>query len=137
MENEDLRQRIIESADEYHLIGEDQWKQAIDLEPTDEESVFEFLRLVRAALLYYARAYLVLDMVETDDGQGLEHLLEIIGEQEEEFADFFEKNEVEQTLDEDGNADFSRVFSIGESVRALLLQHSNQLAATLHQRFPA
>ena len=137
MENEDLRQRIIESADEYHFVGEDQWSKAIELEPTDEESVFEFLRLVRAALLYYARAYLVLDMVETDDSQGLENLLELVGEQEEEFADFFEKNEVEQTLDEDGNADFSRVFSIGESVRALLLQHSNQLAATLHQRFPA
>lgn len=137
MDNAALRQRIIESADEYHLIGEDQWNVAIELEPTDDESVFEFLRVVRAALLYYARAYLVLDMVETDDGQDLETLLELIGEQEEEFAEFFRKNDVEQVLAEDGSADFSRIFSIGESVRAVLLQHSNQLAATLHQRFPA
>ena len=88
-------------------------------------------------MLYYSRAYLVLDMVETDDGQGLEDLLEIIAEGEGEFADFFEKNDVLGVIDEDGEGDFSRIFSISESVRALLLQRSNQLAATLHQRFPA
>ena len=97
----------------------------------------EFLRLVRAALLYYIRAYLVLDMIETDDSQGLEELFEIVGEQNEELAEFFKKNDVVRVLDEDENADFSRIFSTAEPVRAMLLQHSNQLAATLHTRFPA
>lgn len=135
MDRNELHRRIIEDADEFHFTAEEQWKQGIELEPTDEESLFEFLRLVRNALRFYARAYLVLDMVATDDEQDLEDLLEIIGEQQEEFADFFRKNDVFRALDEERASDFSRIFSVAESVRALLLQRSNELAATLHSRF--
>lgn len=135
MDRTELRNKIIETADEYHFTAEDQWKQAIELEPTDEESVFEFVRLVRAALRFYARAFLILEMVETDDEQQLEDLLEIVVEQQPEFARFFLQNDVINVLDEEVKYDFSRIFSVAESVRALLLQNSNELAATLHQRF--
>lgn len=135
MDQIELQRRIIEDADEFHFTAEEQWKQAIGLEPSDEESLYEFLRLVRNALRFYARAYLVLDMVETDDEQDLEDLLEIVGEQQEEFEDFFEKNDVLNTLNEESASDFSRIFSVAESIRALLLQRSNELAATLHNRF--
>lgn len=135
MDRIELQRRIIEDADEFHFTAEEQWKRGIELEPTDEESLFEFLRLVRNALRFYARAYLVLDMVETDDEQDLEDLLEIVGDQQEEFADFFRKNDVFLALSEERASDFSRIFSVAESVRALLLQRSNELAATLHSRF--
>lgn len=135
MDQVELLRRIIDDADNFHFVGEEQWNRAIELEPTDEDSVFEFLRLVRTALRFYARAYLVLDMVETDDEQDLEDLLEIIGEQQEELSEFFRKNDVANVLSEEGSSDFSRIFAVGESVRALLLGRSNELAATLHHRF--
>lgn len=135
MDQLELLRRILEDADKFHFIGEEQWSTAIELEPTHDESVFEFLRLARAALRFYARAFLVLNMVETDDEQDLEDLLEIVGEEQPEFAEFFEKNDVTGVLDEESASDFSRIFSVAESVRALLLQHSNELAATLHHRF--
>ena len=135
MEQTEFQRRVIETADQYHFTAEDQWNRAIELEPTDDESIFEFLRLVRTSLRFYARAYLVLDMVETDDEQDLEELLEIVGEQEKEFAEFFRKNDVMSALDEEMKSDFSRMFSVAESIRALLLQHSNELAATLHNRY--
>lgn len=135
MRNIEFAQRIIETADEYHFTGEEQWNQAIELEPTDEESLFEFKRIVRAALLFYARAYLILDMVETDEEQLLEDLLEIVAERRPDVREFFETNHVVGTLDEEGTADFSRFFSVAEAVRSILLENSNQLAATLHSRF--
>lgn len=137
MQDREFAQRIIETADEYHFTAEEQWQQVIELEPTDEESLFEFKRLVRAALLFYARAYLILDMMETDEHQSLEDLLEIIGENQEEIEKFFKENNVIATLDEEGDAEFSRLFSVAEAVRSILLQHSGQLAATLHSRFAA
>ena len=75
MDQVELLRRIIDDADNFHFVGEEQWNRAIELEPTDEDSVFEFLRLVRTALRFYARAYLVLDMVETADEQDLEDLI--------------------------------------------------------------
>ncbi len=133
----ELQRRIIESADEYHFTGEDQWEQVVEMEPETEETLHEFRRKVRAALLFYARAYLVLDMIETDDSQQLEELLEIIEEQEEKFREFFRKNDIYTALDEEGSAEYSRVFSVAETIRALLLNQSNQLASTLHTRFMA
>lgn len=135
MEQIELQQRIIETADEYHFTAEDQWSQALELEPTDDESLFEFLRLARTALRFYLRAYLVLDLIETDDEQDLEDLLELVAEEEQELADFFQKNHVAEVLNEEGGYEFSRLFSIAESVRAVLLQRSNDLAATLNSRF--
>jgi hypothetical protein len=130
-----LQQRIIETADEYHYIAEDQWEQVVELEPTDDETTFEFRRLVRAALQYYARAYLVLDMIETDDEQQIEELLEIIGEQQPDLHEFFEKNNVLPVLDDTAETNLSQVFAVGEAIRTALLERSNQLAATLGTRF--
>ena len=135
MRDLEFAQRIIETADEYHFTGEHQWNQAIELEPIDEQSLFEFRRLIRAALLFYARAYLILDMVETDEEQSLEDLMEIIVEERKEIRDFFSTNDVASTLAEEGSAEFSRIFSVAEAARSMLLQHSNQLAATLLARF--
>jgi hypothetical protein len=133
--NDLLRQRIIESADEYHFIAEDQWAQAIDLKDAEEETLFEFRRLIRAALRFYARAYLVLDMIETDDEQQLEDLLELIEEQEPEVGRFLQQNDVIATLDEESNANVARVFSVAEALRLLLLERGTQLAASLGPRF--
>jgi hypothetical protein len=135
MINQALQERIISTADDYHVVAEDQWNQVIDLKPENEELEFEFRRLVRAALRFYARALLMLDMIETDDEQQLEDLLEIVVEQIPEFAEFFEKNDVVAALDEDANVTLSRVFAIAEAVRSLLLERSNQLAASLATRF--
>jgi hypothetical protein len=135
MINQALLERIIRAADEYHLIAEDQWSQVIDLTPENEDLDFEFRRLVRAALRYYARAYLVLDMIETVDEQEVEDLLEIVGEQVPEFEEFFQKNDVIASLDEESPVTLSRVFAIAEAVRSLLLERSNQLAASLAGRF--
>lgn len=135
--NEALQQRIIETADEYHYIAEDQWQQAIELDPVNDELAFEFRRVVRAALLYYLRAYLVLDLIESDDEQELEQLFEITLEQQPELAEFFAQNNVIEILDEESEANLSQVFSVAEAVRTVLLDRSNQLAATLGTRFPA
>jgi hypothetical protein len=135
MINEALRDRIISAADEYHLIAEDQWNQVIDLKPEDEELEFEFRRLVRAAIRFYARAYLVLDMIETDEEQDADDLLDIVAEQVPEFDEFFRKNDVIATIDEESGAPLSRVFAAAEAVRSMLLERSNQLAASLAARF--
>jgi hypothetical protein len=135
MINQALLERIIRAADEYHMIAEDQWSQVIDLTPENGDLDFEFRRLVRAALRYYARAYLVLDMIETVDEQEVEDLLEIVGEQVPEFEEFFQKNDVIASLDEESPVTLSRVFAIAEAVRSLLLERSNQLAASLAGRF--
>lgn len=135
MTSEELKQRIIETADDYHFRGEEAWKQAVDAKPEESVSELEFRQILRMALELYARAYLVLSMVETDDGQDLEDLLEIVGEEQPEFEEFFARNNVLHGLDEESGADFSRAFAVAESVRALLLQGSNQLAATLDSRF--
>ncbi|MCB0711602.1 MAG: hypothetical protein KDD67_04650 [Ignavibacteriae bacterium] len=135
MQDLEFAQRIIETADEYHFTAEEQWRLAIELEPTDEASLFEFKRIVRAALLFYARAYLILDMVETDEDQSLEDILEIIAESREDIRDFFQSNNVFESLDEEGSAEFSRIFSVAEAVRSILLENSNHLATTLHSRF--
>jgi uncharacterized protein YdiU (UPF0061 family) len=130
-----LRQRIIETADEYHNIAEEQWEQAIDLAPESEEAEYEFRRLLRAGLMFYARAYLVLDMVETDEEQQLEDLLDIVAEQQPELEEFFRKNDVYDIIDEDATTSLSQLFSTAEATRAMLLQYSNQLAASLGTRF--
>lgn len=135
MNTTDLKQRIIETADEYHGIAEEQWAQAVDLEPSNDESAFEFRRLIRAAMLYYSRACLVLAMVETDAEQELEDVVEIVAEQDEELDVFFRQNRVLEVMDEESEMNISRVFAVAESVRTLLLQHSNQLAASLDSRF--
>jgi len=135
MNTTDLKQRIIETADEYHAVAEEQWAQAVDLDPSNDESAFEFRRLIRAAMLYYSRACLVLAMVETDAEQELEDLLDIVAEQDEELDIFFRQNRVVDVVDEESEMNISRVFAVAESVRTLLLQHSNQLAASLDARF--
>lgn len=135
MNTADLKQRIIETADDYHRIAEEQWSQTVDLEPSSPEATFEFRRLIRAAILYYCRTCLILAMVETDAEQELEELLEIVAEQDEEIDFFFRQNRVVQVLDEESEMNLSRVFAVAESVRTLLLQHSNQLAASLNTRF--
>ncbi|MGE3799995.1 MAG: hypothetical protein AB7H80_03160 [Candidatus Kapaibacterium sp.] len=135
MQDLEFAQRIIETADEYHFTAEEQWGLAIELEPTDEDSLFEFKRIVRAALLFYARAYLILDMVETDEDQSLEDILEIIADSREDIRAFFQSNNVFESLDEEGSAEFSRIFSVAEAVRSILLENSNHLATTLHSRF--
>jgi len=137
MTNAELQQRIIETADEYHNVAEDQWARAIDLEPETDEAVFEFRRLIRAALQFYMRAYLALDMIETDAEQMLEDLLEIVSEQQPELAEFFAKNNVLEVLDENAQSNLSHVFSVAEAMRTALLDRSTQLAATLGARFAA
>lgn len=135
MLNQVLQQRIIETADEYHYIAEDQWSQAIELQPENDEAEFEFRRLVRAALLFYTRAYLALDLVETDAEQEVEELLEIVLDQHDDLRQFFQQNNVLPILNEDSQATLSQVFSVVEAVRGYLLERSNQLAATLDSRF--
>lgn len=135
MLNEALLERIIATADDYHVVAEDQWNQVIDLKPENDELAFEFRRIVRAALRFYARAYLVLDMIETDDEQDLDDLLEIVADQVPEFDEFFRRNDVVSILDEDAEQNLSRIFAIAESVRSLLLERSTQLAASLQARF--
>jgi|GEM_PF-2055115 len=135
MLNNALQQRIIETADQYHYIAEEQWAQAIELQPESEEAGYEFRRLIRAALLCYARAYLSLDLIETDDEQELEDLLEIVAEQQPEFAEFFEKNDVLAVLDPDSDSHLSQVFAVAEAIRTILLDRSGQLAATIGTRF--
>jgi len=133
--NRALQQRIIDTADEYHYIAEDHWGQAVDLKPEGEEDEFEFRRIVRVALQFYARAYLVLQMVETDPEQQVEDLLEIIVESEPDMAEFIGKNDVMTVVDEEGNANLSHLFAIAEALRSMLLERSNVLAATLGTRF--
>ena len=133
--NELLQRRIIETADEYHAIAEDQWGQAIDLEPESDDAIFEFRRLVRAALTYYTRAYLTLDMIETDSEQELEDLLDIVTEQQPELGAFFAQNSVVEVLNEEAETNLSQVFAVAEALRTALLEGSNQLAATLGSRF--
>jgi hypothetical protein len=130
-----LQQRIIETADEYHFTAEAQWSQVVDLEPTDEDLSFEFRRLVRAALVFYMRAYLMLDMIETDDEQQLEDLVTLVNEQQPEVAEFLQKNNAVAVLDEESDDSLSRVFTVAEAYRTLLLDRSNQLAASLGTRF--
>lgn len=134
--NEALQQRIIETADAYHYIAEDQWQRATATEPVNDELVFEFRRLIRASLVYYVRAYLALDMIESDDQQQLEEILEIVGEQQPELAAFFEQNNVLAVLDEDSESYVSQVFSVAEAMRNALLDRSNALAVSLPARFP-
>ncbi len=133
--NTALQQRIIDTADEYHYIAEDQWNQVVDLKPEVAEDEFEFRRLVRAALQFYSRAYLALLLVESDSEQQLEELLEIVLENEPELAEFAEANNAMLVLEEDGTSHLSHLFSIAEAVRSVLLERSNALAATLGTRF--
>lgn len=135
MNDREFAERIVRIADEYHYIAEDQWSQLIDIEPTDEESLYEFRRIARAALLYNVRSYLVLDLVETDDDQELEDLLEVVQEQEEKIAEFMEKNDVLATINEESSAEYSRLFSVAEAMRTLLMQTASGLAASLPSRF--
>lgn len=136
MINEKLHDRIISTADEYHMSGEDYWSQVVDLKPEgNAELDFEFRRLLRAAMVFYSRAYLELDMIETDDSQDLEDLLEVILDQVPEFAEFFDKNDVIDAFKEEGGASLSRLFSVAEAVRTMLLEQSTQLAASLNGRF--
>ena len=135
MNDREFAERVVRIADEYHYIAEEQWRQLIDIKPTDEESLFEFRRITRAALLYYLRSYLVLDLVETDDDQELEDLLEIVCEQEEKIAEFVKKNDVPATIDEESDAEYSRLFSVAEAIRTLLMQSAAGLAASLPSRF--
>src|SRR5688500_5162313 len=135
MPNQELHERIISTADEYHLTAEDHWNELIDLKPDSEELEFDFRRLVRAALRFYARAYLELDMIETDDAQDVEDMLEVIAEQVPEFDDFFQRNDVIAALDEEGPVTLSRLFAVAEAVRTMLLERSTQLAASLATRF--
>ena len=129
------KQRILQAADEYHLIAEDQWAQAIDLAPESEEAEFEFRRLIRAALQFYMRALLVVWLVETDDLQQLEDLFDVMGDLEPELTEFMEKNDAMAILDEESDAHLSRVFTVAEALRTLILHRSTQLAATLNNRF--
>ena len=135
MLNQALHDRIVRTADEYHVIAEDHWAQLIELKPDNDDLEFEFRRLARAALHFYARAFLALDMVETDDAQELDDLLEIVAEQVPEVRDFFDKNDVSTSLDEESNTSISRVFAVAEALRSLLLERSNALAASLGTRF--
>ncbi len=135
MLNQILQQRIIETADEYHYIAEDQWGQAIDLVPESDETEFEFRRLMRAALQFYVRAFLALDMVETDAEQELEELLTIMADAHDDIAQFFAQNNVIQIMDENVQTNLSHVFSVAEAVRSYVLEYSNRLAATLGTRF--
>ncbi len=135
MKDREFAERIVRIADEYYYIAENQWSQLIDIEPVDEDSLFEFRRITRAALLYYVRSYLVLDLVETDDDQELEDLLEIVQEQERKIAEFMEKNNVLATIHEESEAEYSRLFSVAEAMRTLLMQTSSGLAASLPARF--
>jgi tetratricopeptide (TPR) repeat protein len=133
--DEFLHKGIIHSADEFHEVAEEQWEQAIELQPESDEAIFEFRRLVRAALQFYSRAYLALALVETDDEQQLEEFLEIISEQDGDLAEFFRQNDAEAILDEESHSNISQVFSIAEAIRTALLEQSTQLAATLPFRF--
>lgn len=135
MLNNELHERIISTADEYHMTAEDYWNELTALKPDAEELDFDFRRLTRAAIRYYARAYLALDMIETDDGQDVDDLLEVIAEQIPELDEFFTKNNVIGVIDEEGSDTLSRVFAVAESVRTMLLERSNQLAASLASRF--
>ena len=137
MTNSELQQRIMETADEYHYIAEEQWGDAIDLQPESDDAAYEFRRLIRAALQFYARAYLALDMIETDAEQELEELLEIVAEQQPEFAEFFEKNNVFDIVDDESEAHLSQLFAVAEAIRTVLLDRSNNLAATLGHHFDA
>ncbi len=133
----ELQKRLVETADEYHAIAEGQWDEATAVEPTDDESLWEFRRLIRAALQFYVRAYLMLDMIETDSEQELEDLLEIAAEQQPQFASFFEQNNIVEVLDEESEMNISRIFAVAEALRSMLLEHSNQLAASVGSRFMA
>lgn len=133
--NKALQQRIIDTADEYHYIAEDQWSQVVDLKPEVEEDELEFRRLVRAALQFYSRAYLALLLVETDPEQQLEDLLEIVLENEPELAGLMQTNQAFEVLDEDGTSHLSHLFSVAEALRSVLLERSNALASTLEKRF--
>lgn len=135
MEDREFAERIIRTADEYYFIAEEQWGKAIELEPADEETLYEFRRLIRVALTFYIRSYLVLDLVESDDEQDLEDLLEIIFDQEEEIADFARKNGAAEVLAEESTAEYSRLFAVAEALRTLILQQAGQLAASLPARF--
>jgi hypothetical protein len=135
MINDALKDRVIQTADEYHFIGEDQWSQAIDLAPESEEAGYEFRRLVRAALQFYTRAFLVLSMVETDAEEQLDDLLDILVELEPEIGEFLKQNDAFVILDEESEAHLSRVFAVAEALRGLLLARSTQLAASIGTRF--
>jgi hypothetical protein len=131
----EAKKRILQAADEYHLIAEDQWAQAIDLAPESEDAEFEFRRLIRAALQFYLRALLVVWLVETDEFQQLEDLIEVMGDLEPELTEFLEKNDAVAILDEESGVPLSRVFTVAEALRTLILHRSTQLAATLNNRF--
>jgi hypothetical protein len=131
----ELKKRVLRSADEYHAIAEDQWAQAIDLAPESEDAEFEFRRLIRAALQFYLRALLVVWLVETDEFQQLEDLIDVMGDLEPELTEFLEKNDAVAILDEESMVPLSRVFTVAEALRTLILHRSTQLAATLNNRF--
>lgn len=130
-----LHERIINTADEYHLIAEEQWAKLTELEPTDEDTVFEFRRLCRAGLMFYCRAFLMLDMIETDEEQTLEDLLEITCEQLPELEDYIQHNNVINLLDEESSENISKLFAHVEVARTLILERSNKAAAGLFERF--
>jgi hypothetical protein len=45
MEKIPIHKKILTTADEYHIIAEEQWRLLTELDPINEELVFEFKRL--------------------------------------------------------------------------------------------
>ena len=134
MENREFAERIIRTADEYYYTAEEQWKHAGEIEPTSDETLFEFRRLIRNSMRFHLRALLVIDMVESDDDQSLEDLLEIVTEREEKLLELVEKNKAFEVLDEESTTEFSRLFAVAEAIRSFLLQTSAARAAALPYR---
>lgn len=135
MEKIPIHKKILTTADEYHIIAEEQWRLLTELDPINEELVFEFKRLSRASLMFYCRAYLILDLIETDEEQTLEELLEISSENMPELEDYITHNKVLEILNVDLNENISKVFACTEVARTLLLERSNNAAGTLFERF--
>ncbi len=134
MDNREFAERIIRTADEYFFTAEAEWEAAGEIEPVDDDTLFEFRRLVRNALRFHIRAMLVIDMVETDDDQSFEDLLEIVSEREVLLEELVEQNDALATLDEESSAEYSRLFSVSEAIRSFLLQTSAARAAALPYR---
>lgn len=134
MDNREFAERIIVTADEYYFTAEEEWKKAGELEPQDDETLFEFRRLVRNTVRFHIRALLVIDMVETDDDQSFEDLLEIVTEREELLEELVRTNDALAVLDEESSAEYSRLFAVAEAIRSFLLQTSAARAAALPYR---
>ena len=135
MRDIEYAQRIITTADEYHFTAESEWEHAVALDPTEGASFEEFQLSIRTALHFYARSYLILEMIETSEDQSLEDLIEIITDEDEEFNDFVIKNKAAEILFGEEENDFTRLFAVAEAIRSYLMGRSAEMAATLHKRF--